>query len=105
MSSILQLTDANFDATVGTGVALVDFYAPWCGPCKMQGPILEKLLPEYDDKVTVVKVDIDESPSIAASYGVQSIPTIVIFKDGKVVDTMVGLQRVDVLKAALDKVL
>ncbi len=90
---------ATFDETVKSGVVLVDFWATWCGPCKMQGAILEKMvLPaELEGKVRIGKLDIDHAPMVAAQYRVQSIPTIIIFKDGVPFDTTVGVQRADVL--------
>ncbi len=100
--SVLHLTDADFAATIATGVTLVDFWAPWCGPCKRLGPVLEEIAPEYDGRAKIAKVDIDQFPALAAQYGVLSIPTILIVKDGQVQDTMMGLQQAATLRAAID---
>ncbi len=72
--------------------ALVDFFAPWCGPCQVQGPIVDEVAEEIGDKATVVKVNIDENPELAEKYGVMSIPTLILFKDGEPAETMTGMQ-------------
>lgn len=100
-----DLTDSTFDAAVGTGVSLVDFWAPWCPPCKMQGPIVEKIAESYAGKALVAKVNVDEEGQAATKYGVASIPTLVLLKDGKEVARFVGLRQEQELAAALDKVL
>jgi thioredoxin 1 len=97
----MEVTDKNFAAEVKEfkGVALVDFFAPWCGPCKMQGPIIDELAEEFknNDKVKVTKLNVDDSQATAQEFAVMSIPTIKIFKDGKVVEEMTGLQQKDIL--------
>lgn len=102
MSAEKELTDATFDEAIQSGVALVDFWAPWCGPCKMQGPIIEEVAKEFDGKAVVGKLEVDENPKAAAKYGVQSIPTLVVFKDGKEVERFVGVQDKDSLAATLN---
>ena len=99
----LEITDATFDETIKSGVTLVDFWAPWCGPCQMQGPIVEKIAEAYGDKATVGKMNVDDNPETAAKFGVMSIPTIIIFKDGEKVKQFVGVQSEAKLKAAIDE--
>ena len=93
------MTDDNFDQEVlgSSQPVLVDFFADWCGPCKMQAPIIEQLAEEIDDKAKIGKLDVDANPAIAQKYEVMSIPTLIIFKDGQVVERLTGLQSKDVL--------
>ncbi|SEQ90527.1 thioredoxin [Neolewinella agarilytica] len=86
-----EFTDANFKEKVTSGVAVVDFWAEWCGPCRMIGPVIEELAGEYEGKVLVGKVDVDENAELSQQFGVRSIPTILILKDGEVVDKHVGV--------------
>lgn len=88
-----EFTDANFkEKAIDTkGVAVVDFWAEWCGPCRMITPIIEELSKEYDGKATIGKVNVDENPEISMKYGIRSIPTILVLKDGEVVDKQVGV--------------
>ncbi|MEF3191082.1 MAG: thioredoxin [Campylobacterales bacterium] len=90
MADYINLTSANFDSVVGSGVAVVDFWAPWCGPCRMIAPVIEELATEYKGRVTVCKVNTDEESDLAVRFGIRSIPTILFFKNGKVVDQMIG---------------
>lgn len=100
---LLELTTADFDATIATGVTLVDFWATWCGPCQMQTPILEQqVAPAVAGRAKVAKVNVDQAREIAVKYAVKSIPAIFIFKDGQVVQQFVGLQRGDALVKAID---
>jgi thioredoxin len=87
-----DLTENNFREEVldAKGIVLVDFWAPWCGPCRMVGPVLEEIAREKGEKVKVVKVNVDENPALAANYGVMSIPTMIIFKDGQLAEQFVG---------------
>ncbi|MDD2798812.1 MAG: thioredoxin [Bacteroidales bacterium] len=87
----LTITDASFQEILASGKpVVVDFWAEWCGPCRMVGPIIEELSKEYDGKVTIGKIDVDENTEVAAKYGIRNIPTILFFKDGQVVDKQVG---------------
>lgn len=95
------ITEKNFQEKIKTGVTVVDFFATWCGPCRMMGPILEEAAQELGDKVQIFKVDVDEDEALARSFGILSIPTIIIFKDGQQVDKHVGLwMKEDLLEAA-----
>ena len=90
MGKYLELTAANFDETIKEGVSLVDFWAPWCGPCRMIAPVIEELAEAFDGKAKICKVNTDEEQDVAVRYGIRSIPTILFFKDGEQVDQMVG---------------
>jgi thioredoxin 1 len=99
--------DANFAEEIlkSEKPALVDFWAPWCGPCKALGPLVEALADQYHEQVMVAKINIDENPKTATSYGVRSIPTLLLFKEGKVLDTLIGLVPKDRLEEFLKKAL
>ena len=101
--AISHVTDQNFSAETGSGLVLVDFWAPWCGPCKMIAPVLEELDLEMGDKVKITKLDVDDNPQTAANFGVMSIPTLLVMKDGEVVDKVVGFQPKDALAGVLEK--
>ena len=100
---IAQLTTDNFKSTVSASATpvLVDFWAPWCGPCKAIAPILEELATEFDGKLTVAKVNIDDHGDIASDYGIRAIPTMLLFKGGAVVEQLVGMMPKAALKAKL----
>lgn len=99
--SVQPITDAIFQNETAVGTVLVDFWAPWCGPCKIVAPILDELSAEIGDKAKIVKINVDDNPESAAKYNVMSIPTLLIFKDGQVVNQLVGVQPKDLLEAAI----
>jgi len=106
MAKYIELTNSNFEATIGEGVAMVDFWAPWCGPCRMIAPAIEELASDYEGRAKICKVNTDEQQDIAVKFGIRSIPTILFFKDGVMVEQMVGAsskatfaQKIDALLA------
>ncbi|CAN7177202.1 thioredoxin [Paenibacillus sp. LjRoot153] len=99
--SVNHISDVSFQNETGTGTVLVDFWAPWCGPCKMIAPILDELSAELGDTAKIVKINVDDNPESAAKYNVMSIPTLLVFKDGQVVDQLVGFQSKEKLKAVI----
>lgn len=103
MPKVLNAEEFKSDVLESKGPVLVDFFATWCGPCKLLGPILENIAPEYEGKLPIYKLDIDQNPSIAQQYRVLSVPTMKIFKDGEVVDTIIGLQPENALKEKLNE--
>ncbi len=102
-----ELTDSNFKEKVldTEGIAVVDFWAEWCGPCRMIGPLIEEMAKEYDGKALIAKVDVDSNPEISFKYGVRSIPTVLYLKNGEVVDKQVGATSKQVLSSKLDAIL
>ncbi len=103
----LEITDANFEETVlqSDKPVLVDFWAAWCGPCRMVGPVIEEISTEYDGKAVVGKLDVDANQEFAAKYGVRNIPTVLMFKDGEVVGRQVGVAPIKVYTEAIDGLL
>jgi len=105
MGKYIELTKDNFDEVVSNGVSLVDFWAPWCGPCRMIAPVIEELAEDYEGKANICKVNTDEQQEIAVKFGIRSIPTILFFKDGEIVDQMVGAAGKNVFAEKLDALL
>jgi len=103
MSNVVELTDKSFKDFVSKDYAVVDLWAPWCGPCRMIAPIVEELSVEYDGRIKFAKLNIDENPGAKAEYKVMGIPTLLVFKDGKLVDRIVGALSKDRLKEKLEK--
>jgi thioredoxin 1 len=105
MGQVTEITDLNFDAEVlqSSEPVFVDFWAPWCGPCRMIAPIVEQLAEENPGSIKFAKVNVDESPNTAGGYGVNSIPTLVIFKNGQEIERLVGVQPKRRLQEAIDQ--
>ncbi len=105
MGKVQEVTEVDFQTEVlqSDQPVLVDFWAPWCGPCRMIAPIIEQLAAENAGKAKVVKLNVDDAQNLAAGYGINSIPTIMVFKDGQVVDRFVGVQRKETLQDAIDR--
>ena len=104
MKNIIELNETNFESEVlkAAGPMLVDFYAPWCGPCKMLAPILEQLAGEFTGRVKFAKLNVDEAPELAGPYDITGVPTLMLFRGGKVIDRIVGLPSPRALKASLE---
>ena len=100
-ATVEQIGDAAFDQAVADGVVLVDFWAPWCGPCRTQGPIVDQLAEQMSGKARFIKVNVDEAPQTARRFGIQSIPTLMVFKDGQKATQFVGVTDRDRLAAAV----
>jgi thioredoxin 1 len=97
------LTDSNFDAEIKTGVTLVDFWAEWCGPCRRIAPIVEELAGTYDGRASVAKMNVDENPGVPGRFMIRGIPTLLLFKDGQLADTLVGLAPKEDIARMIEK--
>ena len=105
-NELRHLNDQDFFSVVSAAkIALIDFYADWCGPCRMMAPVIDTLAKEYSGKVMVAKVNVDQNPEVSQKFGIASIPTFGIFKSGKLMGTIIGAVGKDALKSALDRVL
>jgi len=104
-SRVVHLTDESFDDGVAKGITLVDVWAPWCGPCLIQGPIVEKVAEAVDEKAKVAKLNADEGRATAARFGIQAIPTLLLLKDGEEIKRFIGVQRQEALVSAIESAL
>ena len=103
MSKPVEITDSNFEEIINSEKpVLVDFWAEWCGPCKMIGPVVEELANEFDGKAIIGKVDVDTNPGVSAKFGIRSIPTLLVFKGGEIVDKQVGAVPKSVLSEKIE---
>lgn len=103
MGDIIHLDKNNFKEEISKGLVLIDFWAPWCGPCRAIAPTLEKLAVEFDTKATITKVNTDDYPELAQEFEVMGIPALFVLKDGEIVDRFTGVQPIGVLKASITK--
>lgn len=103
MSKEMIFTDNDFDATISQGLTLVDYWAPWCGPCRMQGPIIEKIADRLDGQAKIGKMNVDENKETASRLGIRAIPTLILFKDGREVERFTGLRKEEELYSAISK--
>lgn len=105
MGQYIELKQDNFESVTKNGVALVDFWAPWCGPCRMLAPVIDDLAGEFEGKAAICKVNTDDEKDLAAKYGIRSIPTILFMKNGEVIDQVIGAATKDVLESKLNALL
>ncbi|MHC5252128.1 thioredoxin [Listeria kieliensis] len=103
MAEIKEITDATFEAETNEGVVLTDFWAAWCGPCRMVAPVLEEIANERGDALKIVKMDVDANQEIPSKFGIMSIPTLLVKKDGEVVDTVIGYRPKEELDEVINK--
>lgn len=102
---VIELSATDFEAAIQSGIMLVDFWAPWCGPCRMQVPVLEQIASRFSSRAKVAKVNVDDYPELADRFQITSIPTLLLFKQGQPVRQFIGVQSASVLAAALESIL
>ena len=100
---IKTVTDGNFDETIKEGLVLVDFWAPWCGPCRMLAPAVDALAEDFNGRATVAKMDVDENPNVPSRFAIRGIPTLLLFKGGEVAETVVGLRSKEDLAKMIER--
>jgi thioredoxin 1 len=100
---VRTFTDSNFDQETKQGVVLVDFWAEWCGPCRRLGPTVEAIAGDFDGRATVAKMNVDENPNVPGRFAIRGIPTLLLFKDGQLTETMVGLQSKEDIAATIER--
>ncbi|QKF68110.1 thioredoxin [Arcobacter venerupis] len=105
MASYIELNQTNIQETINEGVALVDFWAPWCGPCRMIAPVIEQLAQEFEGKAKICKINTEEEQELTQQYQIRSIPTILFFKNGEIVDQLIGATTKAILEEKLNKYL
>jgi thioredoxin 1 len=100
---VKTFTDDNFDSETSTGLVLVDFWAEWCGPCRRLAPTVDALASDYDGRATVAKMNVDENPNVPSRFAIRGIPTLLLFKDGQVAETIVGLHSKEDIAATIER--
>jgi len=105
MSKAIELSDENFSESIKEGVTLVDFWAPWCGPCRFVAPVLDEIAQDYDGKLTVAKLNVDDNQKTAMDFRVMSIPTVILFQDGEAKEALVGVKPKGAYQTQIDKYL